>query len=210
MYQRLNRKKDAEAAYRKSMTLAPNPAEPYNALGTLKASEGKPAEADQLYRNAQQKNPGLLSARHNLALLVAGEKNRRMEAGDLLRANLSQSPDYLPSRLSLAETLAAGGDNAGAAEEYRKVLALKPGYIAARLALARVLVKTGDSEGALTELREAAKSDPQNSAIFEQIGDVEASRGQAAEARAAYQSAIQFAPDGAARRHLDGKSKSLK
>jgi tetratricopeptide (TPR) repeat protein len=209
VYQRLNRKKDAETAYRKAMTLSPNSAEPYNALGTLKAAQGKSVEAEQLYRNALQKNPNLLSARHNLALLLAGQGNRRperrMEAIDLLRANLSQASDYLPSRLSLAETLAASGDNAGAAEEYRRVLALKPGYIAARLALAQALQKSGDPEGAVRELREASTSDPQNPAILEQIGDAEASRGRAAEARAAYQSALALATDRGTRKRLNGK-----
>ena len=77
VYQRLNRRKDAEAAYRKRLSLAPNSAEPYNALGTLKASEGKRSEAEQLYREALQKNANLLPARHNLALLLASEKDRQ-------------------------------------------------------------------------------------------------------------------------------------
>ncbi len=93
--------------------LAPTSAEPYNALGTLKASEGKRDEAEKLYRQSLQNNPNLLPARHNLALLLVEEKNRQQEAIDLWRENLSQSPDYLPSRLSLAGTLADRGDNAG-------------------------------------------------------------------------------------------------
>jgi Flp pilus assembly protein TadD len=55
VYQRLNRRKDAETAYTKAEMLAPNSAEPYNALGTLKASEGKRTDAEQLYRQALQK-----------------------------------------------------------------------------------------------------------------------------------------------------------
>ena len=70
VYQRVNRRKDAETAYRKASMLAPDSAEPYNALGTLKASEGKRTEAEQLYRQALQKNANLLPARHNLALLL--------------------------------------------------------------------------------------------------------------------------------------------
>src|SRR5581483_7647734 len=76
VYQRINRRKDAEAAYRKASMLAPNSAEPYNALGTLKASEGKRSEAEQLYRQALGENPNLLAARHNLALLLDGDKQR--------------------------------------------------------------------------------------------------------------------------------------
>jgi tetratricopeptide (TPR) repeat protein len=205
VYQRMNRKKDAEAAYRRALALSPNSAEPYNALGTLKAAEGKSDAAEQLYRSALEKNPSLLSARHNLALTLAGQKNRQAEAIGLWKANLAQSPDYLPSLLSLAETLAAAGDNTGAAEEYRQVLELKPGYIAARLSLARILAKAGDFDGAVRALREASNSDSRNFAILEQIGDAEAARGRAAEAKAAYQSAIDLTPDRASRKRLAGK-----
>src|ERR1700722_4054363 len=114
VYQRLNRRKDAEAAYDKAEMLAPDSAEPYNALGTLKASEGKRGEAEKLYQQALQKDPSLLAARHNLALLIVDQQGRRPEAIQLWRQNLTQSPDYLPSRLSLAGALATAGDNAQA------------------------------------------------------------------------------------------------
>jgi tetratricopeptide (TPR) repeat protein len=200
VYQRLNRKKDAEASYRKAISIAPESAEPYNALGTLKASQGKTAEAERFYRDALQRDPNLLPARHNLALLLAAEK-RQPEAIELWRQNLSQSPDYLPSRLSLAENL-TGAD---AIQEYRKILALKPGYIAARVALAQQLAKAGDPEAAVGELREAAKTDSQNPAILEQIGDIESARGRTAEAKAAYQSALTLTSDRGTRKRISKK-----
>ena len=209
VYQRLNRRKDAEVSYKKAMQLAPNTAEPYNALGTLKAAENKRDEAEKLYRESLQKDPKLLPARHNLAILLAGEKNREQEAIDLWRENLRQSPDYLPSRISLAGELADRGDNAGAIEEYRKVLAAKPGYVAARLALANLLAKTGNTDQALQDLREVSKTETQNSAVFEQIGDLESGRQHATEAKAAYQSALQVAPDRNARKRISNKLKAL-
>jgi tetratricopeptide (TPR) repeat protein len=212
VYQRLNRRKDAEVAYRKAIALAPDSAEPYNALGTLKNSEGKAADAEKLYRDALQRNSNSLPSRHNLALLLASETNRRPEAIDLFRENLRQSPEYLPSRLSLAETLGSSniaGDRAVAIEEYRRVLALKPAYVGARLALADLLAKSGDNDGALNELRSASQADPANFAIFEQIGDIEAARGRTAEARAAYTSALNAASDRAVRKRIDGKMKGL-
>jgi protein O-mannosyl-transferase len=210
VYQRLNRRKEAEASYRKSMGLAPDSAEPYNALGTLQAAEGKLAQAERSYRQSLEKNPRLLAARHNLALLLADEKNREQEAIDLWRTNLQQAPDYLPSHLSLASFLAGRGDSNGAIGQYRDVLALKPDYIAARVMLARLLAKTGDTEGALRELGETAKLDPQDSEVFEQIGDIEAARGRVAEAKTAYQKAIAVAPDAIARKRIGRKLKSVK
>ncbi len=86
IYQRLNRRKEAEEAYRKSSALSPASAEPLNALGTLKAAEGKTAEAEKLYRAALEKNPNLLPARHNLACSAVfeqrppGRSHRSLEA----------------------------------------------------------------------------------------------------------------------------------
>src|SRR5580658_1122328 len=208
VYQRLNRRKDAEAAYMKAEMLAPNSAEPYNALGTLKASEGKRAEAEKLYQQALQKDPSLLAARHNLALLIVDQPGRRPEAIQLWRQNLTQSPDYLPSRLSLAGALASGGDNAGAIEEYRKVLEAKPDYVAARIALADLLAKTGDRDGALDQLRQVTKQDSRDPDLFERIGDLEAARQHPADARAAYQSALDLKPARAERKRIENKLKS--
>jgi len=212
VYQRLNRRKDAEVSYRKAIRLAPDSAEPYNALGTLKNSEGKSADAEKLYRDALQRKSDSLPARHNLALLLASQPNRHQEAIDLFRQNLSQSPDYLPSRLSLAETLGSSntaGDRAAAIEEYRRVLAIKPAYTGARLALADLLAKSGDADAAVNELRSASQADPSNFAIFEQIGDIEASRSRTAEARTAYTSALNAVSDHAARKRIEGKVKEL-
>jgi protein O-mannosyl-transferase len=209
VYQRLNRRKDAEAAYKKAEMLAPDSAEPYNALGTLKASEGKRTEAEQLYRQSLQKDPTLLAARHNLALLLDGEKGREMEAIDLWRENLRRSPDYLPSRLSLAGALAAQGDSTQAAEEYRKVLQAKPDYVAARLAFADAVAKNNDRPGAIEQLREVTRLDPRDPAIFERLGDLEAS-GDPAQARAAYQSALDLNPEREMRKRIEKKIKSLK
>jgi tetratricopeptide (TPR) repeat protein len=209
VYQRLNRRKDAEAAYTKAEMLAPKSAEPYNALGTLKASEGKRSEAEQLYRQALQNDAKLLPARHNLALLLADDKSREKEALDLWRENLHQSPDYLPSRLSLAGALAAQGDNPGAVEEYRKVLEAKPDYVAARIALADVLALTGDRDGALDQLHQVTAKDSRDPAIFERIGDLEAARQHPADARAAYQSALDLKPPRPIRKSVENKLKSI-
>src|SRR6185436_9292650 len=164
---------------------------PYNALGSLKSSTGKPREAEQFYKQALEKNPAMLAARHNLALLLADQKQRLPEALDLWRENLKRSPDYLPSRLSLAGALP---DPKEAIAEYRAVLKDRPEYLAARLALADLLQKTGDADGAIEELQQALKQNQKSAAVLERIGDVEAGRNRNAEARAAYESAIQNAP----------------
>jgi tetratricopeptide (TPR) repeat protein len=204
VYQRLNRRKDAERSYRRAMALSPDSAEPYNALGSLKAVAGRKSEAEELYRQALARDPKLLAARHNLALLLAEEPARRAEALTLWRENLVADAEHLPSRLALAETLAPV-DAPTAADEYRQVLALRPEYAAARMALADLLLKAGDLEGARIELKELLARDAANSAAWERIGDLETTRESFAEARSAYEKALQTAPDGSARKRIRKK-----
>ena len=73
------------------------------------------------------------------------------------------------------------------------------------LALAGLLVKTGDTESALGQLREAQRLDQKNAAIFEQIGDIESGRNHGAEAKAAYESALENAQDPQAKKRIRRK-----
>jgi tetratricopeptide (TPR) repeat protein len=209
VYQRINRRKEAEASYRKAIAVSPDLAQPYNALGTLKAAEGKRADAEQNYKQALAKDPKLLAARHNLAILLSGEKNRQQEAIDLWKENLQQSPDYLASRLSLAQFQAERGDNAGAVEQYRQVVASKPAYVAAHAALGGLLVKS-DPEGAVKEYKTAAQLDPQNPDWQERLGDVQAAASHPAEAKAAYTAALSLTKDRATRKRIENKASALR
>jgi tetratricopeptide (TPR) repeat protein len=209
VYQRINRRKEAEASYRQAIRLSPDLAQPYNALGTLKASEGKRADAEQYYKQSLAKDPKLLPARHNLAILLSGEKNRQPEAIDLWKENLQQSPDYLASRLSLAQFLSDRGDVPGAIEQYRQVTSSKPNYVAAHGALAGLLAKGGDADAAVGEYQTAAKLDPQNPEWQERIGDTEAARNHPAEAKTAYTAALNLTKDRAVRKRIENKEKAV-
>jgi tetratricopeptide (TPR) repeat protein len=205
VYQRLNRRREAETEYRRAMALAPDSAEPLNALGSLKASEGKSAEAEKFYRDALQKSPSLLAARHNLGLLLAGEKGRENEAIDAWKQNLAANPDYLASRLSLAELLTRTGDTAGAIEQYVFVVGAKPEYVAARLALAGLYLKSNQADRALEQLRAAAKLDAQNASIQEQIGDAEKSLNHPDAAREAFANALKLRIEKSDRKRIRAK-----
>ena len=206
VYQRVNRRKDAERSYRRAIELSPDSAEPYNALGSLRASMGKRREAEDLYRQALTRNPKLLAARHNLALVLATDDARRAEAVKLWQENLAQDASHLPSRLALAETLAKT-DARAAADQYRQVLAARPEYVAARIALADLLLQLGNSDEARRELDQVVSRDAANSAAWERIGDLEAGRNRGSEAQSAYQKALETAPDGAARKRIRKKAR---
>ena len=205
VYQRTNRRREAETYYRLAMKLAPDSADPYNALGSLKASEGRIVEAEKFYRDSLQKNPALLPARHNLALLLAGQKTRQTEAIALFRQNLAADPDFIASRLSLAELLAQTNDNAGAIEQYSYVVNSKPEYTAARIALAGLYMKSNQPDMALLQLRAAVQRDQQNASIQEQIGDAEKSLGHTDAAREAYTAAIKLQVQNSDRKRIRAK-----
>ena len=208
VYQRLNLRREAETSYRQAMKLAPGSAEPLNALGSLKASEGKPVEAEKFYRDALQKNPQqltALAARHNLALLLAGLKGRQNEAIALWKENIAAQPDYLASRLSLADLLARTGDTAGAIEQYLYVVNSKPEYIAARSALGELYLKSNQTDLALVQLRAAAQQQPRNASLWEQIGDAEKSLNHADAAKEAYATALKLQTEGGTRKRIRAK-----
>jgi tetratricopeptide (TPR) repeat protein len=208
VYQRLNLRRDAEIEYRQAMTLAPDSAEPLNALGSLKASEGKPAEAEKFYKDALQKNPSVLTglaARHNLGLLLSTLKGRQNEAIAAWRQNLAANPDYLASRLSLADLLARTGDTPGAIEQYVYIVGAKPEYIAARTALAGLYLKANQADLALVQLRAAARLDAQNASLEEQIGDAEKSLNRPEAAKEAYAAALKLQIEKGDRKRIRAK-----
>src|SRR5213078_2609123 len=108
LYQRLNRRKDAQAAYRKAIELAPDQVDGYNALGALEVEMGHPSRAEHYYNDALTRKGDLRPVRHNKALLMA-KLGRRDEALGLWKENIAAAPDYLPSRIALGEELARAG-----------------------------------------------------------------------------------------------------
>jgi tetratricopeptide (TPR) repeat protein len=157
LQQRLNRARDAETAFRQAIARAPGEADAYNALGLLKASAGRRKEAEELYRRALALDSRSAPARHNLALLLSGMPPRADEAVALWRENLADSPDFLPSRLGLAEFLGKQSRVSEAIREYEEVVRLRPDFIGARTALAKLYEQTGRTEEAAAQLREARR-----------------------------------------------------
>lgn len=71
-----------------------------------------------------------------------------------------------------------------------------------RLALADVYVKAGEPQKALAHLEQALKIQPDNPAILEKTAGVYVLLNRTADARAAYQRALDLSPDGATRKRI--------
>ena len=130
-----------------------------------------------------------------------------MEAIGLLRDNLQRSPQFLASQLSLAEVLESSGDATAAMQAYRQVLALSSNYSAARLALARLLLASGDPAGAADQ---AQQTGPENVSALELLGDARVRQSLTADARTAYQAALDLNPDRSDRKRIEAKLKTVR
>jgi tetratricopeptide (TPR) repeat protein len=201
LYQRINRRGEAQAAYLAAKAAAPWRAEPDVALGLLAAANGDAATAETFYRQALDKRPSgqtLLSARHNLALLLAADRARVSEALALWR----QNGDYLASRLSLADTLARTGNREDAVREYQAALAQNSGLTAVSIRLAAELAQLRRFPEAINALRQALVARPGSIPLLEQLAELQVAAGQFAEARETYRTALPAAKDPATIKRL--------
>ena len=165
VYQRLNRRRDAETAYRRAHAACARFRRAAECSRFPQSIGRKIRRGGKVLQRCSPEKPvprSALATRHNLGLLLASLKGRQNEAIAAWRQNLAANPDYLASRLSLAELLAQTGDTAGAIEQYVYVVGVKPEYTAARVALAGLYLKANQADAALVQLRAAAKLDAQN------------------------------------------------
>lgn len=107
------------------------------------------------------------------------DTDRELEA---LRAALTISPENVPLRLHLADTLREAGHARQAIEEYREALQLDPDSAAGHAGLGALLYEHNDLEAALDHLQAAARLDPGNARALLNLSRVESALGHHAEA----------------------------
>ena len=212
-YQKINRTREAAQEYQRARSLAQDRAAPLIALGVLSAGRGSHREAERNYRAAQallEKHPdpaNLLTARHNLAVLLASKRKRFAEAEQLWIQNI-QTANYLPSRFSYAEALLTppAKDRQGRIEEaitqYREILRSNPDQIAPRLRLAEQLAATGRLKDAAMELMEAQCWRGRDPIIYERLGALQERMGQPEDARRSYELALRYCSDANERKRI--------
>ncbi len=105
--------------------------------------------------------------------------DRELEA---LRTALAVSPDNVPLRLHLADTLREAGRARQAAEEYRTALQLDPNSSVAHAHLGALLYELGELETALDHLQTANRLDPKDARALLHLARVESALGHHAEA----------------------------
>jgi tetratricopeptide (TPR) repeat protein len=211
LYQRINRLKDAATMYQEALKTAersrgdfvlwradgrkPEEAEALNALGTL-AEKGtaKGAEgARKLYEQSIADDPEILSARHNLAALIARTDPSSSEPEQLWKEVLARKCDHAPSLLGYSRYLVQHGRLAEAVEYYRALLKVSGDFGPAHRELGAALAALHQPADALREMQLARNLAGSDVPLLEGLGDSLRDLGQAGQARQAYKLAIDAA-----------------
>jgi tetratricopeptide (TPR) repeat protein len=190
LYQRINRRGDAETSYRDALRLATNaraagilndpdgrkPQESAagNALGAVAADKKRWKDAESDYCAAIAADPLNPVPRHNLAVLLTRDKRVSPVAESLWKGIIGKDPLHLPARLALARYYVETGRAPEGVQTYRDLLERYKDFELARRELASALLKTGDPAGALAELLQVPNVASEDAALFERIGDAEA------------------------------------
>jgi tetratricopeptide (TPR) repeat protein len=124
---------------------------------------GKEGEAEECYRKALEKDPGLAAAHTNLGGIAYRRKDLSLARIEF-QAALDLDPEQPEARFNFANLLYQQGELEQAASEFRRVVDRTPGFSDAHFNLAAALEKLGSKRQAAEHLRryvelEGRKSD---------------------------------------------------
>jgi tetratricopeptide (TPR) repeat protein len=164
----------------------------WNNLGTYLLTQGKNREALQCFQTSFQECEKPVNCR-NLGRAFKA-LHRPLEAARFFARALALDPNYIPARMSLADSLADEGKNAEAAIEYRKVLKLDPGDEDAHCNLACALAAQGQTAEASAELQQALRLSPSDASAHCNLGNLLIDQGKLDAGAAEYRAALRFQP----------------
>lgn len=142
--QDLGRGRDASAAARRAVELAPDDAWGHYLLGRILAQVGRNAEAAWFFSTAASRAPGTPALAMDRALaLEAGGRSR--EACEELLRTIALDPMHADSHTLLARLLLDQGDEESALDHVRAAALLEPASADAHARLAYVFERTGRS-----------------------------------------------------------------
>lgn len=145
----------AEAAALEALRLDPNLAQAHAALGSLRLTQFRWAEAEQSLERAIELNPSYASA-HQWYGLFLTQHRRFSEALDAMRAAREADPFSYVLRSATAYVYYAARDYDAAAREYRQVLDVDPGFYPSHIGLIETLAARGSYDEAMKALDDAA------------------------------------------------------
>ncbi len=168
----------------------------YAKSGDEYAAAGKTAEAIIQYRNALEKEPRAGDVRLKLADAYLKEGEVAKGVQEYIRASDVVPDTTVQLRAGTFLLMARRFDDAKGRAE--KVLAAEPKNVEAQVLLANALAGLKDLDGAVSELEEAIQLNPDRSATYANLGQLEMGRGRREAAEQAFKRAVELAPKSAA------------
>src|SRR5215208_2461863 len=149
-------------AYEEVIAETPEWWEAHANLGICHARNGQPARAEAAFRRGLEDCPGSPEIRDELAAHLLAERRDLHEALRLSEEAVALGRDEIRHLHTLGEARLVIGDEAGAAEAYRAMLALDPENPEAHLELGLLHEAHGEVREAEEHFVESLKSDPAN------------------------------------------------
>jgi predicted O-linked N-acetylglucosamine transferase (SPINDLY family) len=156
-------------------------------------SQGRLAEAEQLYVAVMQAAPGEAAAPHLLGV-VRAQQGRTAEALELMAAALSLNPDAPEILSNYGNALKTAGRNDEALASFDRAVALKPDYGAAWSRRAQALHALRRLPEALESVDRALALNPRHLEAINTRGDILLGMGRPQDALASYDQALALAP----------------
>ena len=178
------RRDEAIAAYRRSIAIRDDFAEPHNNLAVkLVTDPAFHAEAMEHYRTAIRLKPDYSDAHNNLGVALAGMPGHLPEAIAEFKEAIRIAPDYVESYNNLGTAYTdLGGHLDEAVAALGTAVRLRPNYPEALRNLARALSRRGDTGEALADLRRAVGLRPDFPDAWADIARLETAAGHPREA----------------------------
>src|SRR4029079_3965127 len=168
----------------------------YAKSGDEYVAAGKPAEAIIQYRNALEKDPKAGDVRLKLADAYLKQGEVAKGAQEYIRAADVVSDPAV--QLKAGGLLLMAGRFDDAKVRAQKVLTSDPKNVDAQVLLANTLAGLKDLDGAVSELEAAIQLNPDRSATYANLGQLELGRGRREAAEEAFKRAVELAPKSAA------------
>jgi tetratricopeptide (TPR) repeat protein len=165
-------------------------------LARIYAVAGRVPEAQRAYSKAIELDPGLETAKIELAVLSRRGLDeavwrRRL---DQLQAAVRAQPGSVEDREALARTFMAQGNVTAAQRELRHILERTPGHAEANYLVARVLLSQGKLDDAAEHLKTALRASPSHVAARMLLARQLLARGQREQAALHLEAALQVNP----------------
>jgi tetratricopeptide (TPR) repeat protein len=182
----------ADEAFERSFALSPE--RRLMALAAEHQKEGRPKEAEQLYRRVLRQNPDNVDALR-LCALVAANDARELEAEGLLQKAISLAPDYLAALLDLGRLRKEQDRYAEALDCFDRVLAIDADNVQAHFLRGGTLAAAAFTEDAIEAYQHCLRLTPDHLGALLGLGHVLKAVGRYQAAVDSYQACITQRPD---------------